>query len=524
MIHTLPADPEMQRLAKLAALGIMDTPAEPEFDAIVELASRLLGCPMSTITLIDDQRAWFKARQGFEHDGTPSEHSLCRHAMARHDLLVIEDASRDPAFADHPFVVGAPHVRFYAGAPLRPTLDGLPGGDAAIGALCVVDTQPRSFCEADRVLLRKLAGLVEGLIRARAIAAEAEKVSQQLRDNAALIDRKIRQLRQAERIASIGSWRLDIATGEVEWSDEVYAIHGLPVGAPPPIEEALDFYPEAERARIAALLGRTASHGEPYEFESDFITARGLMRRVRSLGEVELVDGKAVAVIGVFQDITERHGYEARLKLAANTDSLTGLPNRRLFEKRLADLQQAADQSGEPLAVLIIDLDGFKPVNDMLGHEVGDRVLRDMADRLRSPAFSQAFVARLGGDEFVMLVTRPRDCADLPGFVQSVLRELRTFVEEDGVRLAVTATVGATLFDRETALDADLLRQADLALYAAQDHPCRHGRLLRVGGAARRSRRCAAAGGGRLCRGARAWWRRRAMRRAPSGCDRRCPR
>lgn len=468
MILAVPIDPEAQRLAKLAALRILDTPAEPEFDAIVALANRLFGTPMSSITLVDDHRAWFKARDGFDADEAPRDHSICRHAMERDDLLVIEDASRDPRFAANPYVVGEPHVRFYAGAPLCPTLEGVAGGDAPIGALCVVDLQPRRFDEADRATLRRLAGLVEALIAARVKAAEADRATATLRENAALIDRKIRQLRQAERIASIGSWRLDIATGEVEWSDEVFAIHGLPVGTPPPVEQALDFYPEAERGRIAELLGRTASHGEPYEYECDFVTAGGRMRRVRSLGEVELVDGKAVAVIGVFQDITERHGYEAKLKRAANTDSLTGLPNRRLFEKRLARLQQRADQSGDPLAVLIIDLDGFKPVNDLLGHEVGDRVLREMADRLRGPAFSQAFCARLGGDEFVMLVTRPRDCAELPGFVQTLLRELRMFVEEDGVRLAVTATVGAASFDRDTALDADLLRQADLALYAAK--------------------------------------------------------
>jgi diguanylate cyclase (GGDEF)-like protein len=456
---------ETERLAKLAALRIMDTPAEPEFDAIVALANRLLGCPIALISLVDDHRQWFKARHGLEAEGTPRDQAFCAHAIGGDGVMVVEDASRDPRFAANPLVTGAPHIRFYAGAPLRPAIPAF-DDQTAIGTLCVIDTEPRTFGEADRALLKQLAGLVDGLTRARVLVAEAERSARRLQENAALIDRKIRQLRQAERMAGIGSWRLDLATNEVEWSDEVFAIHGLPVGLTPPVDEALNFYPEADRARIAHLLERTASHGESYAFESDFTTAGGDQRRVRSLGEVELIDGKAAALIGVFQDITERHGYEAKLRLAANTDSLTGLPNRRMFEKKLAELEHRAQESGEPFAVLIIDLDGFKPVNDMLGHEVGDRVLRDIAGRLRGTAFSQAFAARLGGDEFVMLVSRPRDCAELPAFVQSVLRELRLFVEENGVRLAVTATIGAALSDGEA--DGDPLRQADLALYAAK--------------------------------------------------------
>ena len=210
------------------------------------------------------------------------------------------------------------------------------------------------------------------------------------------------------------------------------------------------------------------SHGEGYQFESDMITAAQRLRRVRSVGEIETRDGRTEALIGLVQDITDRHQYEVRLRQTANTDSLTGLPNRRMFEERLEQLVRRSTPTLTPFAVVIIDLDGFKPVNDSFGHEAGDEVLREMAKRLRGPDFAHAFVARLGGDEFVMLVTRPRDCAELASFVQSVLRELRYLVERGGARLAVTATVGAARYDEATAPGEDILRNADLALYAAK--------------------------------------------------------
>lgn len=470
MSSDLPPDPEREalRLGKLAALRILDTPAEPEFDAIVDLAHRLLDCPIAVISLVDDHRQWFKARYGVDAIETPRDQSFCAHNIDQYDVMVIEDATQDPRFADNPLVTSTPHIRFYAGAPLRPHLAEFSDDLPAIGALCVVDTKPHRFSDDDRATLKSLAFLADRLIRARVSEAETDRARQRLEDNAALVGRKMRQLRQAERMASIGSWRLDIATGEVEWSDEVFTIYGLPVDGSPPVEYALSFYPEPDRSRMAHMLDRAASYGEPYDFECDLVSAVGETRRVRVMGEVELVGGQVAAVIGVIQDITERHTYEAKLRLAANTDSLTNLPNRRMFEERLLEVQQHASQTGEPFALLIIDLDGFKPVNDQLGHEVGDTVLREMASRLRGEHFSQAFVARLGGDEFVMLVTRPRDCAELPAFVQSVVRELRYLAERDGVRLAVTATVGAALSDDQASSGADILRQADLALYSAK--------------------------------------------------------
>jgi diguanylate cyclase (GGDEF)-like protein/PAS domain S-box-containing protein len=459
---------EGERLDKLRSLAILDTPQEDEFDTIVNLAQRLFGVPIALVSIVDEHRQWLKARCGVQVSETTRDDAFCAHAILGDDIMVVEDATRDPRFADNPMVTDGPRVRFYAGAPLRPAVPGHDDDLPGVGTLCVVDTTPRTLSANDAALLRQLAGLVSALIRARADAATALRLSEEARGHADMLERQQVQLRQAERMAGIGSWRLDLADQSIHWSDQVYTIHGLPLGQMPSMDEALAFYPPERRAEISTMIERSAVHGESFDFESDFLTADGRHRRVRSIGEPQFAEGRPVSLIGVFQDITERHAREVSLRQSADTDALTRLPNRACFEARLADTLAQARESGTPACLLLIDLDGFKGVNDTFGHAAGDEVLRLMADRLRRLAFSNSFVARLGGDEFVMLVTRPRDCARIEEVVERVLCDLRHCVERDGERRHVSGTVGAAFVEAEIASPTDLMRRADLALYEAK--------------------------------------------------------
>lgn len=459
---------EAARQAKLDSFHILDTPPEQDFDTITWLAQSLLGCPVAVVSLVDRDRQWFKSRQGIDLAGTPRSDAFCAYAIHDEDVMVVEDATRDPRFADNPLVTGEPGVRFYAGVPLRPTSAGHDDDLPAIGALCVVDVEPRVISEVELGILRNLARVTCRLLEARRSVAISQDLLREAGNRAHEIDRKNRQLHQAERMAGIGSWWLDLGTMKVEWSEQVYAIHGLPAHTPPPLEEALCFFPEQERAMIVRCLNGAIERGEPFDFESDFITADGRIRRVRSMGEPEFVDGRPVAVIGVFQDITERHTREQELRHSASTDSLTGLPNRAAFERRMDTALLSARAQDAPLALLVIDLDGFKEVNDKFGHEAGDEVLRAMAERMRSRKFVHAFAARLGGDEFVMLVTRPRDCARLDEFIASLLAALRYTIECDGTMRHVSATIGAARCVSGTGRTEVLLRHADLALYQAK--------------------------------------------------------
>ncbi|MBS49161.1 MAG: GGDEF domain-containing protein [Sphingobium sp.] len=470
---------EDARLRKLASFHILDTPPERDFDALTALARRLLDCPIALVSLVDQDRQWFKSAQGLgQVRETPRDQAFCAHTIHQDNLLVIEDASADARFARNPLVVGKPHIRFYAGVPLRPHHDGhsdmLPG----LGSLCVIDTQPRALSDEERDILRDLAAVAESLLRAHATAQDARYLAELAEERADILDGQHRLLRQAEKLAGVGSWRVSLDDGVVQWSDQVYAIHGLPIGSTPPLEEALAFYSPEEARLIEKRLRKAMRTGEGFDFETDLIAADGRMRRVRSIGEVEFRHARPAAIVGVFQDVTERHLREEELRHSASTDSLSGLSNRASFEKRLGETLARLKRRAEPVALLLIDLDGFKAVNDSFGHAAGDDILRAMAARMREGCMANAFAARLGGDEFALLVTRPRDCADLESYVQRVLDQLQVSITQDGQTRRVSATVGATLADGPGVTQLDLMRRADLALYQAKRHMRGTGRIF----------------------------------------------
>lgn len=152
---------EDRRLARLHALRVLDTQAEPLYDDIVALAAHICGTPIAAISLVDADRQWFKARVGLEARETPRDVSFCAHALGGRDLFEVPDAAADERFLDNPLVSNAPRIRFYAGAPL---LD--PGGDA-LGTLCVIDTVPRALSVSQRQALSALSRQVTALLQLR---------------------------------------------------------------------------------------------------------------------------------------------------------------------------------------------------------------------------------------------------------------------------------------------------------------------------------------------------------------------
>jgi GAF domain-containing protein len=146
---------DAERVQALRELLLLDTLPEERFDRVVRFAAEQFDCPISLVSLVDAGRQWFKARVGLAAEETSRDVSFCGHAIAGDEPLVVEDAMRDARFADNPLVVGAPHIRFYAGAPLLGR-DGQP-----VGTLCVIDTRPRSPDEIDMAVLRALRQLVQ---------------------------------------------------------------------------------------------------------------------------------------------------------------------------------------------------------------------------------------------------------------------------------------------------------------------------------------------------------------------------
>jgi diguanylate cyclase (GGDEF)-like protein len=199
----LPVD-EPARLAALHGLALLDTPSEERFERITRLARRLFDVPMATISLVDEDRQWFKSRQGLEMSETPREISFCSHAILGDQIMEVADAAADPRFHDSPLVVGEPHVRFYAGCPLR-----APDG-SKIGTLCLMDRTPRTLSPEDHALLRDLAEMAEQELAALRLATTDDLTGlSNRRGFIALAQQALAMCRRVKQTACLSFFDLD---------------------------------------------------------------------------------------------------------------------------------------------------------------------------------------------------------------------------------------------------------------------------------------------------------------------------
>ena len=164
MIEPPVPENEDARIETLRALRILDTAPEERFDRITRMAKRMFGVPISLVSLVDSERQWFKSAQGLEATETPRNISFCGHAIAGDELLYVPNALDDERFNDNPLVAAEPHIRFYAGNPLKAA------NGHKVGTLCLIDSEPRELDEEDKLLLQDLAVMVEHEIAAIQLA------------------------------------------------------------------------------------------------------------------------------------------------------------------------------------------------------------------------------------------------------------------------------------------------------------------------------------------------------------------
>lgn len=158
---------EAKRMEAVRALKILDSEPESAYDTITDLVNSIFDIPIALVTVVDEDRQWFKSKQGLAADQTSREVSFCGHAIHHpKEVMVIENANEHPNFHDNPLVTGSPHISFYAGAPI------LSPGGYPVGTLCAIDTKPRKFSEEDKKALRSLADQVEKLLELRLINAK----------------------------------------------------------------------------------------------------------------------------------------------------------------------------------------------------------------------------------------------------------------------------------------------------------------------------------------------------------------
>ncbi len=281
------------------------------------------------------------------------------------------------------------------------------------------------------------------------------------------------RLKVAQRLAHVGSFERDMASGRGTWSEELFRIFGHePDTINPSHATFLDQIQPEDRQGVAALFDQGFKTGVGFQTEFRILPKDGCERFVALVcGFDRDASGRPVRYHGAIQDITERHAAEEQLKLRANVDGLTGVANRRHFLEIVRAERERALRFGQPLCLVMLDLDDFKRVNDVYGHAVGDQMLRHVAALAAAGLRSVDTLGRLGGEEFCLLLPQTGPQAGLE-VVQRILAQLRaTPLPTPLGNLRQTMSCGLAVMEgpAQAGPEVDeLLKRADDALYRAK--------------------------------------------------------
>jgi two-component system cell cycle sensor histidine kinase/response regulator CckA len=301
---------EKGRLEALHHYKVLETPPEGVLDDLTRIAAYVCQTPIALLTFVDAERQWSKSRIGLSQRETPRRLSFCAHAIHATDLYVVEDTLRHESFADHPLVIGDPHIRFYAGAPLR-TPDG-----HAIGALEVADAVPRQLTpeqlDALRVIGRQVMAQLELRRQAleRGVSAGRGTAEDGLREPSVQLD-------AALEVAGMDVWFTNLRTGAIGRIRRGGPVSRLPAEVTPKTSEAfMALVHEGDRAGLAARIDQATRDGV-YSAEFRIVLPDGEVRWVSTRGRCLYdADGTPSAMTGVDLDITERKRDEEQRRAA----------------------------------------------------------------------------------------------------------------------------------------------------------------------------------------------------------------
>ena len=274
-----------------------------------------------------------------------------------------------------------PYMPYSPKGPARPNASRLRGG--ASGAEGVSEPARRR----DAAIIARLKG---------ELSAQAEMI----REQAVSLAHSRKIFDRASAAARIGVWECSLPDETLHWTDVVYDLFDLPRGALPDRQRTLACYPPECRKALEVMRSRAIEERSGFALDCEITTFAGRNRWIRITATVECEDGVPVRIFGMKQDITEEKILSDRMRYLAEFDVMTGLANRGQFQARLSQAEQAGP--GTVGALLLIDLDGFKAVNDTYGHVVGDDCLKEAAARLGAVCQGADLVARVGGDEFAL--------------------------------------------------------------------------------------------------------------------------
>lgn len=501
---------ETQRLTALSRLQLLDTPPEERFERLTRIARRFYRTDIALFTLLDAERQWFKSHPGVTETEVPRAMAFCEQALHAADAIVVPDARLDPRFADHPFVCGAPGIRFYAGVAVHE-----PDGHK-VGTLCVIDSAPRAEDSMDLDVLHNLASIAENEL-AHALPRSAASgghmcqadINQAIQraqnaflagfDDRSAYDIVLNDLLTltgsrfgfiGERLHSdAGNPYLKIeAITNLAWNAETEALYervqrrGMLfdrldnlIGAPLISGSVLISHNVATDPRSGGLpRGHPAIEsyiGIPVFSGERHVGLVGLANRdaeydsslVQELEPLLQTVGNLIERDRLYR---EKRDHQKRVEYASRYDALTGLPNRARLSELLGAALIRAARDGNRLAVCLLDLDNFRGIDETHGRGTGDTVLQTVAERLRNSVHEPDLIGRVGGDEFVVVLHHIDD----PHVYTRLLDAIQEPMCIRSTAVRISASMGVTIYPDDDANVDLLLRHADQAMYAAKEH------------------------------------------------------
>jgi diguanylate cyclase (GGDEF)-like protein/PAS domain S-box-containing protein len=469
----LPAN-EAQRLAALRALEVLDSAPEGIFDSLANTAAALCNAPIALVSLVDEKRQWFKSTIGLEDvSEMPRDIAFCAHVVASGEMMEIPDTAKDVRFAGNPLVTGPANIQFYAGAPIC-VEDG-----CTLGSLCVIDHVPRKLAAHQLLALRHLAGVAARGLESRAAAlnalARAAHATGELERG--------REFLQVTLDSIVDSVITTDPLGRVQWMNPAAErATGWPVfeAVGRDLSTIFVVFDEGTRTFAASpvdlCLGRPSL--EPAVEHLVMVARDGSEHGIDcTASPLRERDGSVLGAVLTFRDVSEQRRLHTELSHRALHDVLTGLPNRTAFETSVARLlarcvekhSSSIKNGGAAHALMFIDLDQFKLVNDACGHAAGDQLLRQIGGIVRTCVRADDTLARLGGDEFGLLLENC-DIAHAQDIAQNICDRMEAFrFVYEGRRFRVGASIGLVPLEARWSSVTAVVQAADASCYAAKD-------------------------------------------------------
>jgi len=274
---------------------------------------------------------------------------------------------------------------------------------------------------------------------------------------------------QALNVARIGAWECELETERLTWTAGVYDIFGYPMGNPLRRASIVDLYIDESRRNMELARAEVIRSGRSVTLDAEIRTWRGERRWMRLSINAAGEGGRPVRIFGAKQDITSDRRAMASLRQQAETDPLTGLANRYVFQARYREVVGDSLNHGFASALVLIDIDRFKELNDTFSHPAGDACLCEVARRLQRAFHNAGLVGRLGGDEFAIILRAPTNPARIAYVLQQTVMMLSRPHFWNGLRIEVSASIGAALVGRpHRRRITELFAEADVALYDAK--------------------------------------------------------